>query len=166
MAKYHLFAHNKDNYVKVGDYVEAYKEPIGSIGTAFWRYWAHLHHSISEGLTSTQILNYVKGWSKSKVGKYYHDPIKEGVDYKKMFGRSVDVGKRGWDWKDKMGHNYYHPGIDINGHGGGNTDRGYKFSSPVSGKVVFSGRAGIGWGKVIIIEQIEEECTHCPIHCN
>lgn len=149
--KLHLFAHNKTNLVKKGDKVKAYDQYIGEIGNANGIYYAHLHYSISEGLTQSQIKSYVNGWSVGKVKKYYFEPK---VDRSKMFKKPVDNGERGYGWLQTIANGSPHPGIDYNGLGGGNTDYGYKFKSPVDGEVVYSGDWGKGWGKVIIVEEI------------
>ena len=145
----HLFAHNSDNYVKKGDKVKAYGEYIGAIGNADNQYFSHLHYSVSEGLTEAQLKAYVNGWSFDKVNKHYKEP---DVDRDKMFDKPIDNGQAGYDWLQHMGKGF-HPGRDYNGFGGGNTDMGYKFKSPVDGEVIFAGDWGSGWGKVIIIEE-------------
>jgi hypothetical protein len=148
--KLHLFAHNAKNYIKKGDQVKAYGDWIGEIGNANNAYYAHLHYSVSEGLTPTQIKSYVKGWSMDKIKQYYREP---DIDREKMFDRPVDNGQAGYDWLQAISKGYWHPGRDYNGFGGSNTDYGYKFKSPVDGEVVFEGDWGAGWGKVIIIEE-------------
>ena len=154
--KLHLFAHNSKNYVVTGQTVKR-GDLIGAIGNAHGKWYAHLHHSISEGLTPRQLFRYVRGWTRDKVAQYYEDPAKT-TDYNKMFGRKMDVGNRGWGFLQKMGWRYYHPGQDINGIYGGNTDYGYKYKSPVDGKVIFSADKWGGWGRVIIIQE-EKNCT-------
>ena len=151
MSKLHLFGHNNKNYVKAGDKVVAYKTIIGEIGTANGSWLAHLHHSISDGLTVAQLRAYIKGWSKEKVKKYYIEPK---CDYTKMFGRKMDVGKAGWGWLDDIGGGF-HPGLDINGLGGGNSDIGYKYTSDCDGKVVYTSETNTkdGWGKMVIVEE-------------
>ena len=163
--KYHLFAHNKKNLVKVGDKVKKYETPIGTIGKANGSYWAHLHHSISEGLSVQTLRNYVHGWKKSDVEKYYIDP--RDIDFDKMFGRSMDVGKRGYNWLQHLENSdgtirkpiTYHPGVDINGHGGGDTDKGYEFTSSCDGEVIYVSNTDEkdGWGKMVIIKEKESE---------
>jgi hypothetical protein len=147
---YHLFAHNEKNFVKLGDKVTAYKTKLGSIGTANGSYFAHLHHSWSDGLTVAQLRSYIKDWSVEKVKKYYKKPT---CDYTKMFGRKMDVGKAGWGWLDNIG-NGFHPGLDINGLGGGNSDIGYEYTSDCDGEVIYVSNTKFkdGWGKIIIID--------------
>ena len=97
-TRYHLFAHMDRNYVRKGDKVIKHVTPIGSVGTGNGQYYAHLHFSISEGLTTDQLYKYISGWSKAKVEKHYIDP--KDVDFEKMFGRKVDVGNFGYDFLD------------------------------------------------------------------
>ena len=167
---YHLFAHNKKNLVKVGDKVKKYETPIGTIGKANGVYWAHLHFSISEGLSVQSLRNYVNSWKKSEVEKYFVDP--RDIDFDKMFGRSVDVGKRGYDWLQLLENSdgtirkpkTYHPGVDVNGHGGGDTDKGYEFTSSCDGEVIYvtNTNAKDGWGKMVIVEEKEQLAYPSP----
>lgn len=169
MGRYHLFAHMDKNFVRKGDKVEKYKTDIGTIGDGNGGYkYAHLHFSISENLSIGDLYKYVKGWDKKKVKKYYDNP--KDIDFNKMFGRKMDVGTFGWDWLDKMGYRYYHPGVDVNGLKGGNTDFGYPFKSSCDGTVVYEKRTWFknkGWGNLIVIEEADKaKCNHsCPVHC-
>lgn len=147
----HLLAHNNENFVKIGDKVEAYKTKTGSIGVA-GGYFAHLHHSISENLTEDQLIDYVDNWTKEEVEKYYENPAKT-TDYDLMFGRQMDVGNLGYGWLDRISTGGFHPGQDINGFGGGNTDLGYEYTSPVSGEVIEAKDFSGAWGNVIIIKE-------------
>jgi len=168
MPKFHLFAHMDKNLVKKGDTVQKYVTPIGTVGTGNGQYYAHLHFSISEGLTVDELYKYISGWSKEKVEKFYIDPRK--VDFEKMLGKKVDVGNFGFDWLQWVGYGY-HPGVDVNGLGGGNTDFGMPFKSSCDGVVIHETRTWFkngGWGNLIVIEEKEPEpvCNHaCPLHC-
>jgi len=159
MSKYHLFAHMDRNLVRKGDKVIKHVTPIGTVGSGNGQYFAHLHFSISEGLTVDQLFKYVSGWSKEKVEKYYRDP-------RKVFGVKMDVGNFGYDFLQWIGYGY-HPGVDVNGLGGGNTDFGMPFKSSCDGEVIYEWRGWTkngGWGNLIIIEEKEPVCLHCPIH--
>jgi len=165
MNKYHLFAHMDRNKVRVGDKVTKYKTLIGTVGKGNTNnFAAHLHFSISEGLTVDELYNYINGWSIEKIKKYYKDP--RNIDFDKMFGRSVDVGKKGYDWLQPISGISFHPGVDVNGHGGGDTDFGYEFTSSCNGVVIHETRteeSNGGWGNLIIIEEkdadeTEEDC--------
>jgi murein DD-endopeptidase MepM/ murein hydrolase activator NlpD len=153
MKKIHLFAHMDRNFVRKGDRVIQYVTPIGTIGDGNGQYFAHLHFSISEGITPAQLKSYIKGWPKAKVQKYYKDPRK--IDFKKMFGTKMDVGNFGYDWLQWVGYGY-HPGVDVNGLKGGNTDMGMPFKSSCNGVVVYEWRGWTknnGWGNLIMIQE-------------
>lgn len=155
MARLHLFGHMDKNFVRVGSRVIKNVTPIGTIGTGNGQYYAHLHFSISEGLTPKQLKAYIAGWTKEKVQNYYQDPRK--VDFTKMFGKKMDVGHFGYDWLQWVGYGW-HPGVDINGLGGGNTDFGMPFKSSCDGVVVFEERTwfkNAGWGNLVIIEEVK-----------
>jgi len=164
--KYHLFSHMDRNYVRTGDKVVKHVTPIGSIGTGNGQFTAHLHFSISEGLTVEQLKDYISGWTKEKVQKFYTDPRK--VDFEKMFGKKMDVGNFGYNFLQWVGYGY-HPGVDVNGFGGGNTDFGVPFKSSCDGTVIYEVRTWFkngGWGNILVIAEDEEKkCTHCPVHC-
>lgn len=153
------------NLVKKGDRVIKYVTPIGTVGTGNGQYSAHLHFSISEKLTVAELLKYVRGWSKEKVQSFYKDPRK--IDFDKMFGVKMDVGKLGYGWLEPVG-NIFHPGVDVNSFGGGNTDFGMLFKSSCDGVVIHETRTWFkngGWGNIIIVEETGPVCLHCPIHC-
>ena len=170
MARIHLFGHMDKNFVKKGDRVVKHVTPIGTVGTGNGQWYAHLHFSISEGLTPAQLKSYnVK--EKAFVQKHYIDP--RGIDFDKMFGTKVDVGNFGYDWLQNIGYGW-HPGVDVNGLGGGNTDFGMPFKSSCDGVVIFEERTWFkngGWGNIVMIEETgtpesEPECSHnCPKHC-
>ena len=146
--RYYLFAHNNKNYVKKGDKVKI-GDYIGEIGTGGGDYSAHLHLSVYDNLTIPQLKAYVNGWSLEKIKEFYFDPA-ELFNINTIFDEQVDVGNRGWDWLDNYGSGF-HPGVDINGLKGGNTDLGLKFKSPVEGEVIEASDWGKGWGLVLII---------------
>ncbi len=148
--KTHLFAHMDRNFVKKGDRVIKYVTPIGTIGTGNGQYYAHLHFSLSTGLTPAQLKAYqIK--DKAFVQTFYHDPRK--VDFAKMFGTKMDVGNFGYDWLQKITQGY-HPGVDVNGLGGGNSDIGMAFKSSCDGVVIDEWRGWTkngGWGNLIMV---------------
>lgn len=153
MARLHLFAHCDRNLVRKGDKVIKYVTPIGTVGDGNGQYFAHLHFSISEKLTPQQLKAYIAGWSKYKVQHYYRDP--RNVNFEKMFGKKMDVGHFGYNWLQWVGYGW-HPGVDVNGLGGGNTDFGMPFKSSCTGIVVFEERTWFknhGWGNLIICEE-------------
>lgn len=153
MGKYHLYAHMDRNLVRKGDKVVKNVTPIGTIGDGNGQWYSHLHFSISEGLTIAQLRAYVSGWSKLKVQKYYRDPRK--IDFAKMFGTKMDVGNFGYNFLQWIGYGY-HPGVDVNGLKGGNTDFGMPFRASCNGVVVYEIRTNAkngGWGNIIIVEE-------------
>ena len=155
MTKYHLYAHMAKNFVRKGDKVIQYVTPIGTIGTGNGQYFAHLHFSISEGLTPAQLKAYISGWSKDKVMKYYRQP--HSIDFAKMFGTKMDVGNFGYGWLQWVGYGY-HPGVDVNGLRGGNTDFGMTFKASCTGTVIYEVRTWFkngGWGNIIVISENE-----------
>lgn len=154
MKKIHLFAHMDRNFVRKGDKVIAYVTPIGTVGTGNGQYPAHLHFSISEGLTVDQLYEYNVS-NLDFVKKYYRNPKLEKVDFKKMFGRVMDVGNFGYGWLQWVGYGY-HPGVDVNGLLGGNSDLGMVFKSSVTGTVIYEKRTWFkngGWGNLIMVQE-------------
>lgn len=151
MAKIHLFAHMDKNFVRKGQRVLKYVTPIGTLGDGNGQYYAHLHFSISEGLTPAQLKAYIARWPLDKVKQFYRDPRK--VDFKTMFGRPMDVGNFGYGWLQWIGYGF-HPGVDVNGLGGGNSDFGYVFKSSCDGVVIWEERTWFkngGWGNLIMV---------------
>lgn len=148
-----LMGHMDRNFVRKGNKVVQYVTPIGTIGTGNGQWYAHLHISKSQGLTPAQLKAYIARWPLEKVKKYYLDPKK--IDYTKMFGTKMDVGNFGYDFLQWIGYGY-HPGVDVNGLGGGNTDFGMAFKSPCTGTVVWEERTWFkngGWGNLIMVEE-------------
>lgn len=147
----HLLAHNQENFVREGDLVKQYKTPVAKIGKGYKNeYSAHLHYSISEGLTLAQLKSYVNGWTKKKVQEFYQKPT---PDLERMFGKKMNLSN-GWAWLQNYGKGF-HPGIDVNDPRGGDSDLGVSYNSPCDGEVVFSGSWGKGWGNVVIINEKE-----------
>lgn len=144
-----LFAHNSKNLVKKGDKVKK-GDYIGEIGTANGKWIAHLHLSVSEGLSVAEIRGYVNGWSKLGVGNYYKNP-KDLFSGKDLFDVAIDEGNLGYDWLQWYGEGY-HPAVDYNGLGGGNTDYGYKIKTPFDGEIIESTDWGGGWGKCVVLQ--------------
>lgn len=150
--KIHLFGHMDKNFVKKGDRVIKYVTPIGTVGDGNGQYYAHLHYSESDGLDEDELYKYISGWSKEEVQKYYREP---SCDFEKMFGRKVDVGNFGYGWLDWVGYGW-HPGVDVNGLLGGNSDFGYAFKSSCDGEVISEKRTWFkngGWGNLIMVKE-------------
>lgn len=168
MRDYHLFAHMDRNLVKKGDKVFKYETVIGTLGDGNGQYYAHLHFSISNGLPvkrpafsrEDDLYHYVNGWSEAKVKRYYKNP--KDIDFEKMFGRPMNVGGFGYDYLQRTNYNAAHPGVDVNGLGGGNSDFGYNFKSSCTGTVIYEWRGWTkhgGWGNLIVIEEDEKSDT-------
>ena len=157
MKIYELHAHMDKNFVKKGDKVKAYETVIGTIGKGNGNnYPAHDHLSFSHDLTVPQLRGYIINWPESKVQKYYLNPHKLGINFQKMYSIPVNVGVSGYDYRQKLdAGNGYHPGVDINGLGGGDTDFGAKIKAAHNGTVIYEKRTWMrnhGWGNMIIIE--------------
>lgn len=146
----HLLAHNQKVFVKKGDKVKQYKTKIATVGKSGTKY-AHLHHSVSEGLTPVQLKKYIKGWTKAQITKFYSKPE---VNYYMMFDQVMDVGNLGYGWLQRLTtKDGWHPALDINNPKGGNSDLGMEYTSPCDGEVVAVEDWGTGWGKVVLIEE-------------
>ena len=169
MRNLHLFAHNAKNLVEIGETVKKYDTKVCTIGNADGKYYSHLHFSISKSLSQAQLKAYVNNWSRDDVINSYEDPRK--IEFERMIKEPINVGVNGYAYMDWYGRGY-HPGVDVNGDGGGNSDYGYEVKSSCDGLVVFAGDWGAGWGKVVIVEEggepsvvdceeIEEELKDC-----
>ena len=148
------------NLVRVGDKVKAYQTQIGTIGTGNGQYWAHDHVSFSDGLSVAELIDYISGWSKEKVQKYYLNPHEQGIDWSKAYPTiPVDVGGRGYDWLQWIGYGY-HPGVDVNSIQGGNSDFGAPIYALKDGEVIYEYRtwfANKGWGNIIVYKTVDTE---------
>lgn len=145
---FHRFAHLKEVKVKEGDIVKK-GEIIGTIGSTGNSTSAHLHWDISH---ENQGLGYVNGWTKEKVQEVFIKP-----EYEKNI--PINFSHIGWGWLDWYGEGY-HPGIDLNGPGSGNSDLGNTIYSPVDGEVIFvysGGGYNSGWGNLISIKENQME---------
>ena len=176
--KFYRFGHLDKNMVKFGERVKKGQQ-IGTIGNGNkWtakniinllfngKMSAHLHYDISNKEVKQ---DYVIGWSKAKVKAQYIDPYQDAKDEGYTFNDVTECDHLGWDWLDDIG-NGYHPGVDLNGKGAGDTDFGNPIYSPIDGIVTYEWRgwtANKGWGNLIVIKENEElVCNHCcPIHC-
>jgi len=143
--KYHRYAHLSKVMVKVGDTVK-HKDWIGNVGNTGGNYSSHLHYDL---LTYRPDLwtRYTNGMSKEWVLARYEKP-----EVDEHIPTQFDHLGYGWlDWNGKG----YHPGLDINGKGGGNSDLGNPVYSNSDGKVVhvYDGtKTNAGWGKMVVVE--------------
>ena len=148
-------AHMVSNFVKVGDRVKAYETVIGTIGTGNGQWYAHDHVSFSKHLSTKEIKRYIFGWDKARVAKYYLNPHELGIEWARMYNIDVNVGRSGYDFLQSIEGKGWHPGVDINGNGGGNTDKGAEIRPAFDGVVVYEKRTwrkNGGWGNLIMIE--------------
>lgn len=138
----------QDVYVKEGDGVVK-EQLIGTNGTGGGLYPAHCHlERIIKKLPSWS--GYVNGWSKEKVKEYFSEPT--ATDMRVVFPTFHHLGYNWLDWYGKG----YHPGKDLNGPGGGNSDLGDPIHSPCDGKVVYKNENAVGWGNLLVIEVAEK----------
>ena len=161
---YYRYGHEKDVFVKVGDRVKKGSK-IGTVGTGNGQYInaAHCHFDIPRKKLA-KWTDYVFGMTSKQVEDLYADP----QEYRDTVA----------PWFDHMGWMYleyatygsktcYHPGEDLNGKGGGDSDLGLPLYSACDGEVVYvydgTGTNG-GWGKLIVIEEKPEEVK--PIEVN
>lgn len=165
--RYFFHAHMDQNFVKKGDRVKQYKTKIGTIGdgnssTSLNNMSAHDHFGAFIKISVETFYNYIFGWTKKGVEKYYLNPYELGVDFKKIYPETkLDIGKRGYDWlqpiKNRFGETIgYHPAVDVNDKAGGNSDFGQLIYAPCNGKVIHEKRTWFsnrGWGNVIIIKE-------------
>jgi len=149
--------------VKEGDFVVKHQE-LGTVGTGNGQFSAHLHHDIPKKKL-TPWTKYVTGMTKEQVCAAYDDPT---PFIKTIFPKFSHYG---YKYLDPIGGGKYHPGVDLNGPGAGNSDLGLPFYSPVNGRVVYcysGGGSNGGWGKLLVIEEVNTApvCNHqCPLHC-
>jgi len=80
--------------------------------------------------------------------EFFVYPIGEGVSVTEARDRIDD-----WYNAQDFGENL-HLGEDWNGNGGGNTDCGLPVRASANGVITYSKNAGIGWGKVVMIDHI------------
>lgn len=140
---FHRLAHLEDVKVKKGDKVRK-GQPIATIGSTGNSTSAHLHWDKAR---TNQGKGYVNGWSKDEVKNVYIEPTPEK-------NIPINFSHYGWSWLGWYGKGY-HPGVDLNGPGGGNSDLGNTIYSPVDGEVVYAysgGRYNSGWGNLIAID--------------
>ena len=149
---FHRFGHLKDIFVKEGDKVKK-GDKIATIGNTGNSTFAHLHWDISGDYVGR---SYVNGWKRSEVEDLYIKPAVIG-------GLPSENDHYGWEWLQWYGKGF-HPGIDINGPGPGNSDLGQEVYAPEDGEIVEVYKRNtnnFGWGNLIIMkETMSEKCYH------
>ena len=165
--RYFFHAHMDKNFVKKGDRVKQYKTKIGTIGdgnskTSLNNMSAHDHFGAYIKISVETFYDYIFGWTKEGVEKYYLNPHELALDFKKIYPETnLDIGKRGYDWLQPIENRFkkvigYHPAVDINDKQGGNSDFGQPIYAPCDGVVIHEKRTWFsnrGWGNVIIIKE-------------
>jgi hypothetical protein len=148
----HRLAHLQNTKVKKGDRVKK-GQLIGHLGDTGKTKGAHVHYDILT-YTPKSYKEYTSGKSRSWVKEHYADPT--------LHEKAVlpNLHHYGWKWLEYTGE-LWHPGVDLNGPGAGDSDKWSPVYSPVNGKVVYSygkGSYNGGWGNMIVIEEdLEEE---------
>jgi hypothetical protein len=148
----HRLAHLQNTKVKKGDRVKK-GQLIGHLGDTGKTKGAHVHYDILT-YTPKSYKEYTSGKSRSWVKEHYADP----TPHEKVV--LPNLHHYGWKWLEHTGE-LWHPGVDLNGPGAGDSDKWSPVYSPVNGKVVYSygkGSYNGGWGNMIVIEEdLEEE---------
>jgi len=160
---YHRFAHLRTTDLKVGQKIKK-GDMIGEVGRTGNSPTSHLHYDILKSVTketASQFKQYTKGLSREQVLEKYEDPHK-------YMENDIPI------YNDHYGYNFLdvinkktgqlHPGVDLNGVGGGNADEGTPIASTVDGEVVYSFTEGnnksnsnSGWGNMVVIKETKPE---------
>lgn len=156
---YHRFGHAQAHFVKLGDKVKK-GQKILSIGTGNGQWSAHCHYDCPiEKLVSWE--SYVFGMSEERVCAAYADPRKKIKTVMPEFDHfGFEYLQHANYGTAKVPKWCFHPGVDLNGKGSGNSDLGDLIYSPCDGIVVHDDDDGKalngGWGKLLVIQEIEE----------
>lgn len=156
---YTRYGHVNQVFVKVGDRVKL-GQKIATNGTGNGQWAAHLHRDHPKKIPGSNFGFYNIGWSKEKTLEYFDSPY----NYPKGLGSKYD--HLGWDWLEPATYSTgkcFHPGIDENGKGSGNSDYDDPIYCVYTGTVVYllsdgKGNNG-GWGKLLIIEHEVPQAT-------
>lgn len=162
---FHRFGHAAKLYVKEGDKVKQ-GQALGTVGDGNGNYpnAAHVHYD-RPAKELDPWWSFVFGLTKDQVRKTYLDS--RDLDHQVL----KPMHHYGWRYLELATYGTrkcYHPGSDCNGPGGGNSDYGKEFYSPVDGKVVFcyAGPTKFhGWGKLLVIKEAkkDEEIDILPV---
>lgn len=151
---YTRYGHVNQVFVKVGDKVKQ-GDKIATNGTGNGQWLAHLHRDHPREIPGGNYGFYNIGWTKQRTSEVFNSPY----NYPKALG--AGYSHLGYDWLEYATYSSgkcYHPGLDENGAGGGNTDYDAPVYAVTDGVVeyVYSGTgANNGWGHLIVIKEQE-----------
>lgn len=151
--RYHRLGHLEPNIkIKVGDKVKK-GQLVGYNGTGNGQWPAHCHYDIMTYIPD-EWTNYVIGLSKEWVLDHYADP--------RALAKTVmpSFDHYGYEWLESAqyaGGHAFHPGIDLNGKGSGDMDKGDPLYAPCDGEVVYAYTGtgkNSGWGPLVVIKEV------------
>lgn len=152
--RYHRLGHVQDIFVNSGDTVRK-GQKVATNGTGNGQWPAHCHYDVMT-YKPDLFTEFVVGKTKQWVTEHYADPRV----FEKIVMPSFD--HYGYEWLQDAyygGKHAFHPGIDLNGKGSGNSDIGDPLYSPCDGKVAYvhtGVRSNGGWGKIVVIKESAE----------
>lgn len=161
---YTRYGHVNQVFVKVGDKVKL-GQKIATNGTGNGQWQAHLHRDHPVIIPGGNYAFYNIGWTLSRTKEMFADPAR----YPKALGKEYDHEGLGylqfWDYATntnnvtfaKAKSPCYHPGLDENGKGSGNSDYDDPIYCVAEGTVVYVANdrnaSNGGWGKLIVIRE-------------
>lgn len=153
---YTRYGHVNKIFIKVGDRVNI-GDKIATNGTGNGQWLAHLHRDHPKEIPKGNYGFYNIGWTKEQTQDAFNDPN----GYQKALGDKYDHLGYGWlelaNYGTKTAPKMcYHPGLDENGNGSGNTDLDDPVYAVADGIVeyVYSGTGSNGgWGHLIVIKE-------------
>lgn len=150
---YTRYGHVNQIFVKAGDKVKV-GQKIATNGTGNGQWLAHLHRDHPKEIPNGNYGFYNIGWTKEKTVATFNDP----TTYPKALGSLYDHLGYGWlEFATYSTGKCYHPGLDENGKGSGNTDLDDPVYAVTDGVVEYvyagTGTNG-GWGHLIVIKEL------------
>lgn len=167
--QYHRYGHLQKVLVKVGDQIKKGKK-IGTVGTGNGAWLAHLHRDAPKKFpvvnSKPSYAFYNIGWTKQETLEFFMDP--------QVYGWSMpDYDHLGLGWLQYWNYGTkeapkmcYHPGVDENGPGSGNSDIGDDIEAVTDGIVVYcydGNEKNGGWGKLLVIQETKKEEPADPV---
>jgi GH25 family lysozyme M1 (1,4-beta-N-acetylmuramidase) len=167
--QFHRYGHMDKVFVKLGDKVKKGQE-IGTIGDGNGNYpgAAHVHYDCPNYIP-VNWWDFPIGATREFVRDHYTTPY---LFIEKQNALPTIFDHLGWDYLQKATYpngTCFHPGCDINGKGGGNSDFGQVIKATRSGEVVYCyAEAGKnhGWGKLLVIKEGQVADTTPPENPN